>query len=123
MYQMAVVHSKSPKNITTFSIPRPSKIYPNWYFWFENIPSGNPEFGWIAQELLATAWINHFTVLRSSLRSRLLEFFSSIILFGGLNKSTKWRKVQKVNFFNRRWIPFVKNPGINEKKYIFDKKL
>jgi hypothetical protein len=28
--------------ISTFSIPRPSKIYPNWYLWFENIPSGNP---------------------------------------------------------------------------------
>jgi hypothetical protein len=26
----------------TFSISRPSKIYPNWDFWFENIPSGNP---------------------------------------------------------------------------------
>jgi hypothetical protein len=23
------------------SIARPSKIYPNWDFWFENIPSGN----------------------------------------------------------------------------------
>jgi hypothetical protein len=22
---------------------RPSKIYPNWDFWFENIPSGNPD--------------------------------------------------------------------------------
>jgi hypothetical protein len=20
-------------------------MYPNWYFWFENKPSGNPEFG------------------------------------------------------------------------------
>jgi hypothetical protein len=27
-----------------FSIPRPSKIYPTWDFWFENKPSGNP--GW-----------------------------------------------------------------------------
>jgi hypothetical protein len=26
----------------TFSISRPSQIYPNWDFWFENIPSGNP---------------------------------------------------------------------------------
>jgi hypothetical protein len=25
------------------SILRPSKIYPNWDFWFENIPSGNTE--------------------------------------------------------------------------------
>jgi hypothetical protein len=27
--------------IPTSSIARPSKIYPNWDFWFENIPSGN----------------------------------------------------------------------------------
>jgi hypothetical protein len=25
-----------------FSIPRPSKFYPNWDLWNENIPSGNP---------------------------------------------------------------------------------
>jgi hypothetical protein len=25
-----------------YTIARPSKIYPNWDFWFENIPSGNP---------------------------------------------------------------------------------
>jgi hypothetical protein len=29
------------KNPPTFSILKPSKIYPNWDFWFENIPSGN----------------------------------------------------------------------------------
>jgi hypothetical protein len=27
--------------IKTFFILRPSKIYPSWDFWFENIPSGN----------------------------------------------------------------------------------
>jgi hypothetical protein len=39
LYQMAV---KYLKNIKTFSIPRPSKMYPNWDFWSENKPSGNP---------------------------------------------------------------------------------
>jgi hypothetical protein len=29
-------------NIPTSSIARPSKIYPNWDFRFENKPSGNP---------------------------------------------------------------------------------
>jgi hypothetical protein len=29
--------------IPTSSIARPSKIYPKWDFWFENIPSGNPD--------------------------------------------------------------------------------
>jgi hypothetical protein len=27
---------------TTFSIPMPSKIYPNWDFWLKNKQSGNP---------------------------------------------------------------------------------
>jgi hypothetical protein len=35
MYQMA---TKRP----TSSIARLPKIYPNWNFWFENKPSGNP---------------------------------------------------------------------------------
>jgi hypothetical protein len=34
IYQMA-------KKLTS-SIARPSKIYQNWNFWFENMPSGNP---------------------------------------------------------------------------------
>jgi hypothetical protein len=29
MYQTAVIYSKWPKNTTTFSIPKPSQIYPN----------------------------------------------------------------------------------------------
>jgi hypothetical protein len=38
---MAIKYSKGSKNITTFSIPRPSKFYPNWEFlvWKQ---SGNP---------------------------------------------------------------------------------
>jgi hypothetical protein len=31
-----------------FSIPSPSKMYPNWDFWFENIPSGNPGLNVVA---------------------------------------------------------------------------
>jgi hypothetical protein len=41
MYQMAFIYSKWPKNIPIFSIPRPSKIYLKWDFWYENIPPGN----------------------------------------------------------------------------------
>jgi hypothetical protein len=40
--QIAIKYSKWSQNITTFSIPRHFKIYPNWYFWFENKPSSNP---------------------------------------------------------------------------------
>jgi hypothetical protein len=39
---MVVKYFKWPQNISTFSNPRPSKIYPNWDFGFENKPSGNP---------------------------------------------------------------------------------
>jgi hypothetical protein len=28
---------------TNNSIPMPSQIYPNFDFWYENLPSGNPE--------------------------------------------------------------------------------
>jgi hypothetical protein len=30
------------EKIPTSSMERPSKIYPNWYFWPENMSSGNP---------------------------------------------------------------------------------
>jgi hypothetical protein len=33
------------KNIPTYSISKPSKIYPNWDLGFENIPSGNSDSG------------------------------------------------------------------------------
>jgi hypothetical protein len=42
MYPVIVQYSKWPVYITTFSIPRSSKIYPNWDFWFEKKPFGNP---------------------------------------------------------------------------------
>jgi hypothetical protein len=32
--------------IPILSIPRPSKIYPIRDFWFENIPSGNTDYGY-----------------------------------------------------------------------------
>jgi hypothetical protein len=35
--------SKRLQNIPTSSVARPSKIYQNWDFGFENIPSGNPD--------------------------------------------------------------------------------
>jgi hypothetical protein len=31
------------KKVPTSSIARPFKIYPNWDFLFENMPSGNPD--------------------------------------------------------------------------------
>jgi hypothetical protein len=44
-YQMAIKYTKWPNGhnitISTSSIAIPSKIYPNWEFLFENIPSGS----------------------------------------------------------------------------------
>jgi hypothetical protein len=36
--------------IPTFSIPRPSKIYHNCDFWFENMPFGNPGFHYAVKD-------------------------------------------------------------------------
>jgi hypothetical protein len=41
VYQMAVKYSKLV-NVLTYSSLWPSRNYPNWNFWFKNIPSGNP---------------------------------------------------------------------------------
>jgi hypothetical protein len=38
---MSVKYSNWLDNTSTFSDLMPSKIYPNWDFWFENKPSGN----------------------------------------------------------------------------------
>jgi hypothetical protein len=54
------------KNITTFSNPSPSEVYPIWDFRFENMPSSNPD-------LLFPRW------MRCPLRHASKAFFS--ILF------------------------------------------
>jgi hypothetical protein len=41
IFQMAIKYTRWPQNIPTSAITRPSKIYPNWDFRFENVPSGN----------------------------------------------------------------------------------
>jgi hypothetical protein len=59
MYQMFINYPKCPyikyfkwtKNISTFSNVRPSEIDPNWDFWFENKPSGNPAFSCCCQKV------------------------------------------------------------------------
>jgi hypothetical protein len=43
IFRIAVKWTKRTLNIPTFSIARPSKIDPNWDFWFENKPSGKRE--------------------------------------------------------------------------------
>jgi hypothetical protein len=78
---------------------RPFTIYPNWDFWFENIPSGNPgvrppviNAKYSQSRLLL---INHLLLKKSHLRRRKKEFEASrgffamsnpfVCNFGGLN--------------------------------------
>jgi hypothetical protein len=49
---MGIKYTKLPQTISNgrkiyqyIPFARPSNIYPNWDFWFENIPSGNPDSG------------------------------------------------------------------------------
>jgi hypothetical protein len=42
------------KKYSKIYILRPSKIFPNWNFWFENMPSGNPDWHaafWIVERI------------------------------------------------------------------------
>jgi hypothetical protein len=49
---------------------RPSKLYPNWDFWFENKPSGNPALE-VPEQIF----------LRTGLRSRFLLVSFSAVLY------------------------------------------
>jgi hypothetical protein len=74
MDQMAI-------NLPTYFIARHSKIYPNWDFWFESIPSGNP-----AQNLdptLTFLLINLNAVFRVQKRSFLKFHHPSACLSDG----------------------------------------
>jgi hypothetical protein len=51
IYQMATKYTKwqynrpnGHKMYKHLSIVRPTKVYPNWGCWFENMPSGNPAY-------------------------------------------------------------------------------
>jgi hypothetical protein len=54
LYQFALKCAKWSQNIQTVSSQRPSKIYPNRDFWFENKPSGKP--GRKPQKTSVTLW-------------------------------------------------------------------
>jgi hypothetical protein len=43
IYQMLIKHPNMKMLGCFINIARPSKIYPNCYFWSENVPSGNPD--------------------------------------------------------------------------------
>jgi hypothetical protein len=49
-----------------------SKIYPNWYFWFENMPSGNPGAN------LTTLSYNASVVKNHDLTNSIARFYSEI---------------------------------------------
>jgi hypothetical protein len=68
---MSVKYSKWPYKISTFSNVGQSEIYPNWDFWFEKKPSGNPDVGSLyvmkakemtAADVAATIFANSATI-------------------------------------------------------------
>jgi hypothetical protein len=76
---MALKCTKCLLNIPTSSIASPSKIYPKWYFCFENIPSGNtastiecffvnhptpPQKRKLFKRIYGTRTQNNFTILK-----------------------------------------------------------
>jgi hypothetical protein len=74
--QMPIKYHRWPLNISTFSNLSHSKIYPNWNFWFENKPSGNPYPSWLrfyAQQNLIKARV---TTWRS--RGQCYNIFNTI---------------------------------------------
>jgi hypothetical protein len=71
-----------------FSTARPSKIYPNWDFWFENKPSGNP-----AHEC-GTVWTLHKRPFVT--RGPFLGLFKLVCISKDLLNSTKGKPF-KVN--------------------------
>jgi hypothetical protein len=49
---MALKYTKWTLNIPTYSIVRTfKKIYPNWDFWFESMPSDNPVYVYVCAEI------------------------------------------------------------------------
>jgi hypothetical protein len=67
-YRMAVKYTNCQylipnghKIFQPFSNSRLSQIYPNWDFWFENIPSGNP--GPQEKSMEKNPWLLAFTII------------------------------------------------------------
>jgi hypothetical protein len=96
-YQTAIICSKWPTNMPTFSIPRPSEMNPNWSFWFENIPSGNPGYQHCVSlstcilrdaKRLTTLWIENFTENKIPRSSFLRFMYYRIHIFPKLTKPT-----------------------------------
>jgi hypothetical protein len=93
MYQMAVVYSKCPTNIITFSISRSSKNYQNWDFWvwkytiwqpWTEVRLGPPTLGpqeCTAQKLSAISFSNWN------------QFLSSVFFFSKLH--APWFTIQR----------------------------
>jgi hypothetical protein len=73
MCQMAVKYPQWSQIVTTFFISRSHKIYPNWDFWYENIPSGNPCFATM------THGATFLSIFKVPLQSPLKGVFSPII--------------------------------------------
>jgi hypothetical protein len=87
-----------------FSKARPSKIYPNYNFWFENKPSGNPvermcvaQFIEIVQEIkqkyLQTSILSTKCFIHACETSMLWHIFSTWTIILSQSKKSLWAPV------------------------------
>jgi hypothetical protein len=59
--------------ITTLSMPRSNKIFPNWYFWSEKKPSGNSGLGQSFGRIFSQT--HPVTLLGMHLKKECINFF------------------------------------------------
>jgi hypothetical protein len=120
------MYTKWPQNIPNIqkvqqsisSIASPSKIYPNYDFWFETMPSGNPGFNSAKPNffLKAALWSSSLAILHSTFILYTLFVFSSI--WTGLpdgifsNRKSQFGKILEglatddVGIFCGHWVNF-----------------
>jgi hypothetical protein len=89
IFQMSIEYT-----VPTFSIPRPTKIYPNWYFWFVNISSGNPDTDYHANiSTLCKFGRKEGSEIENFPELAKLTIFLTIIFFSLKDLEKNWRQI------------------------------
>jgi hypothetical protein len=64
--QIAINYTPNGRKIFKTTIKyTPSNIFPIWYFWYENVSSGNPGVSrrWIRFQRVSSKWFLHFLIV------------------------------------------------------------
>jgi hypothetical protein len=113
------------KSLATFSNLRPSKIYPNWDFWFENKPSGNPDLpSWFRAADLGECHSNfgRGTCTKSSKTNdvRLKGFFFCIKFAFIVGLLTTWNPCPiKTDRFKSSWTKCIQPESLCLQRNLF----